>query len=1122
MNFGDLNDLIHNKAEEIALTSDIVFAGMQDSAFTDGIEVDVDSLVIDGKGHVIDAAGKARIFNINAGEITLKNIVFKNAFSMEDGGAVKLNGGKVIIENCRFTDNKSNGRGACLYCNLNTKTTVFNTQFFNNQSRESACIHNFNARVEISGSEFYDNQVKLNASTIINHKRARLLIRDTVFKNNAADNGGAILNFGKCEIFESLFINNITFDDGGAINNQAKSRLSISHTSFIENECGGDGGAVVNFSKASIDDALFLRNSSKNHGGAISNQKKGSLNISNTTFAYNDVEMNGGALTNWGEIDLKSSKFKNNASAEHGGAIFNQEGCVSNIESCDFSGNSCGYYGGAIFNWGDLNLEESSFMNNSSEFGGAINSAKKASMLISNSKFSQNASKNGAAIFNNSKHAKLICCEFMSHQSRNVAYNSKSMIFINSIFRDNVCEDIVFSDEEGMLSYAGGEFKDNCVLRSVVYCIGEVSSLANVIFVNNISKRQSCADIYNEGYMVLFAVEFNLPHKSILNKGIMDVKNMSTSKINNHHIINDFSKKSKSKNDFNALNKLINENDSLELDEDYRLDVVESEFYEGGIEIKRNGLVIDGRGHTIDGAHLSRIFIINAKDVVLKDITFRNGAFFNDFDKYLFGGGAIVVLKDASLRLENCIFVNNRSNSNGGAISNDGTIESMDCKFIKNKAEMYGGAIHNRQTLTTSNDEFKGNSSRIAGAIYNRGHLKIEKDISLKDNTSRFIEDIYNAGFVEESGFDDLIYDSSRVFKRHDTESFTYLMDEIENSDVVMLDRDIIFDYSKDFYLKYRLDIRKDLVIDGANHSIEYNLQDGETYFLDGANSSSLFRIRKKDIKVTFKNIIFKNCYSNGRDIIDNSADLTIEGCRFINCRVIGDDCLINNKNVLKIKNSNFSNNISSKQPLIDNSSKLEMSEVSFINNNSSAMGSCVTNSGEISVEKSQFKSNSTKNNAGCIYNGHDSSLRLVNVEFRDNDAEVDGGVIYNYGEMDVADSKFEDNLANDEGGAINNRTSGELKIINSRFISNESKTNGGAIFNYGKVDVADCEFIRNHAKNRSGAIEHTRPLDKRKSSHLKVSNTKFGQNSALEHDNIYSYDGADVEIKGMGDLNGN
>lgn len=62
------------------------------------------SVIIDGQGHVIDANYSSRIFHINANNVVLKNIVFKNSISTV-GGAVFCNGTNITIINSTFINN---------------------------------------------------------------------------------------------------------------------------------------------------------------------------------------------------------------------------------------------------------------------------------------------------------------------------------------------------------------------------------------------------------------------------------------------------------------------------------------------------------------------------------------------------------------------------------------------------------------------------------------------------------------------------------------------------------------------------------------------------------------------------------------------------------------------------------------------------------------------------------------------------------------------------------------------------------------------------------------------------------------------------------------------------------
>ncbi|WP_298499567.1 right-handed parallel beta-helix repeat-containing protein [uncultured Methanobrevibacter sp.] len=1112
-NFQYLDDLIKNN-KDILLDCDITLQKGEEEIFPQGIEIAGD-IVIDGGGFAIDACESSRIFNILCGNVTIKNVIFKNAFHDEDGGAIKHLQGDLNLINCTFIDNFSKTGGSAIFCEMESKVTLRDCGFFGNSADEVGCIYNFNGIVNVFDCEFSKNK----NSSILNQRRGRLLVRNCEFKANEAENGAGIANFGKCDVFDTCFEGNVATQNGGAINTQSRSLLNVSNSRFIRNSAGSDGGAIINFSRAKIDGCLFLNNKSDNHGGALSNQKKSRISLSKSDFIANSSVKTGGAILNWGIIDADGLKLENNTVKEFGGAIFNQEDSILKITRSEFGQNSSQYSGGAIMNWAGLTVNDVSFKGNSSNLGGAINSSKKASTTVIKSEFERNSALSGSAIFNNSADSIIFDCEFANHFDDNAIYNFKTISIFDSRFHDNHCKNIIFNDEDAHLKVLGGEFRANFSGISAIYNAGEQCIINKSTFDENKSNI-TFPDIYNRTYMIISALKLNSKQRTVLNKGVLDVKKMSAGQIRlsikNIKTLNDFSKIVISRFDFSHLDRLVNSKPKLTLTRDYCLEKYESDFYEGGIEIKNDNLILDSQGHIIDGRNKTRIFIINASNVVLKNITFKNGLFSNNMDRYASGGGAVHVLKGCSVRLENCRFIENASSSNGGAIFNDGEITSINSKFIKNKSKSFGGAIDNKSTLTTSNDEFDGNSSRIGGAIYNRGHLSINS-IDLKGNESHFNQDIYNANVIESDDdelFLDSIFNSSKIRLRHvDVKSFAHLADKIQNSNEIKLEHDFVFDYPSDYLLKHHFDIKKDLVIDGCNHTIEYNLLDHENFIISGGGSSSLFRIRENDVRVVLKNIIFKNCYSNGRDIIENEGNLIIENCKFINTRLTSDNAFINNKNTLTVANSYFSNNVASGQSVIVSSCKLDISNSLFINNNSHAIGSCISNSGKASINHSAFKSNNTKNKASCIYNESDASLKLFDVDFIHNDADIDGGAIYNYGEIDIDDSRFVGNLARDEGGVINNRTSGDIKIKNSEFLENESKTNGGAIFSYGKVVASGCIFKENMAKIRAGAIEHTRPLDMRLKTHLKVSDCEFIDNRSPDKNAVYGYEGGDVKL---------
>ena len=148
-------------------------------------------------------------------------------------------------------------------------------------------------------------------------------------------------------------------------------------------------------------------------------------------------------------------------------------------------------------------------------------------------------------------------------------------------------------------------------------------------------------------------------------------------------------------------------------------------------------LTIDGNGFTIDGNKVSRIFNIEADNVVLKNITFINGCGWNVFSKE-YAGGALHITGDNTV-ISNCHFENNwvdytdYGNQKGGAIYTEGNLQCINSTFKENGIRNfeglnhYGGAIYSNSELTIKNSNFISNYFNIwdidegygyGGAVY--------------------------------------------------------------------------------------------------------------------------------------------------------------------------------------------------------------------------------------------------------------------------------------------------------------------------------------------------------------------------------------------------------------------
>jgi peptidoglycan/xylan/chitin deacetylase (PgdA/CDA1 family)/methionine-rich copper-binding protein CopC len=111
-----------------------------------------------------------------------------------------------------------------------------------------------------------------------------------------------------------------------------------------------------------------------------------------------------------------------------------------------------------------------------------------------------------------------------------------------------------------------------------------------------------------------------------------------------------------------------------------------------GIIITKN-VTIQGSGSTntiIDAKGLSTIFAIKNSNVIIRDLTIKNGRSLN--------GGAITNSAGSKLTLINCIIINNFATNNGGAIYNSGKLNITSSTLAANSVSTgYGSAVYNHQ-----------------------------------------------------------------------------------------------------------------------------------------------------------------------------------------------------------------------------------------------------------------------------------------------------------------------------------------------------------------------------------------------------------------------------------------
>ena len=405
--FTDLQNAIDLVDGILTLDSDIAMTDDEAAGFVDGVAINKD-IVIDGKGHTIDAKNLGRIFEIDGGfAVTLTNVTLTNG-KADKGGAI-YNFGNLDLVHVNFVNNTAKYGGAIMnyayglvlddstFTNNTAKIggaiynsadcfVVGNSTFANNTATSNGgVIFNYGIGFVVGNSTFVNNSAADGAGAILNGGRGFVVGNSTFANNTATSKGGAIYNYGiGFVVGNSTFVNN-TAEDAGAVYNEGDNSV-VGNSTFVNNTATSIGGAIINNGKLVVDNSAFEDNAANYYGGAIINN--GKLVVDNSAFEDNAANYYGGAIFNWDDLQVTNSAFDGNDilvrniramdNVDHGGAaIYNWKNGKLDISKSNFTNNIKNYKNGdrlvgAVATIGDATISDSYFVNNSGRWGGAL------------------------------------------------------------------------------------------------------------------------------------------------------------------------------------------------------------------------------------------------------------------------------------------------------------------------------------------------------------------------------------------------------------------------------------------------------------------------------------------------------------------------------------------------------------------------------------------------------------------------------------------------------------------------------------------------------------------------------------------------------------------------------
>ena len=440
---------------------------------TSGIKID-NSITIDGKGYTIDAKGKARVFHIQANDVTIKNLTIINASYGGYGGAIYFSQSGSVI-NCNFADNTAYCGGAVYFWN---NGNVTNCNFTDNTAYFGGAVYFLNTG-NVTNCNFTNNKV-------------------------TGDNGcgGAIYFDETGNVSNCNFANNKATADGSCGGAVYMNSGTVSNCNFTNNNASNNGGAIyfAENSNGNVTNCNFTNNKvtgNYSYGGAVYFWDDGT--VSNCNFTNNQVtgsypDGNGGAVYFWGNGNVTNCNFVNNTASGDGGAIWMFS---DTVENCNFVNNTASNDGGAIWIFSGT-VENCNFTNNKAtgnySYGGAIYVGLGSTHIVTNCNFTNNtASEEGGAICISS--GTVANCNFTNNTARDggaIQFDYDTGTVTNCNFTDNTAGEwggaIIFHGEEGTVencNFTGNNATIGSAIFYDVWFSPDSLTIFNSTFLNN-------------------------------------------------------------------------------------------------------------------------------------------------------------------------------------------------------------------------------------------------------------------------------------------------------------------------------------------------------------------------------------------------------------------------------------------------------------------------------------------------------------------------------------------------------------------------------------------------------------------------------------------------------------
>ena len=616
-----------------------------------------------------------------------------------------------IITGSNFTNNKAQYGGAIDICEGNIKIT--DSEFVNNSADvEGGAIDistvKGNPEVSISGSKFINNSASYGGA-IVNVKD--LTVRNTEFVNNTPD---AIFNYVGFGGNLDLGIENFT-DLQNAIGLVTGTLTLNQNVVMTDDEAANFVNGVIINKNIGIDGKGHTIDA-KNLGRIFEIDGGFAVTLTNVTLTNGKAD-NGGAIYNFGNLDLVHVNFVNNT-AKYGGAIMNYAyGLV--LDDSTFTNNTA-KIGGAIYNSADcFVVGNSTFANNTATSNGGVIFNYGIGFVVGNSTFANNTAEDAGAVYNEGDNSVVGNSTFVNNTATSIGgaiINNGKLVVDNSAFEDNAANyygGAIFNWDD--LQVTNSAFDGNDIL------------VRNIRAMDNVDHGGAAIYNWKNGKLDISKSNFTNNIKNYKNGNLLvgAVATIGDATISDSYFVNNSGRWG------GALSVMGGESSSA-----------------------TNFIDIDGTKFVNNSALYGGAMFVWGSNYSISNSVFDNNSAFGkgNMTPNNNNGGALVVTQGnipISGTIINSNFTNNKAQYGGAAWINEGTVDISNSNFINNTATVEAGAIgfepaYTKITATVYGTNFINNTAGVdGGAIYSNGDLRIS-DSDFDNNKAQKADIIYS------------------------------------------------------------------------------------------------------------------------------------------------------------------------------------------------------------------------------------------------------------------------------------------------------------------------------------------------------------------------------------------